>query len=77
LTVQHTLGGKPIGHTLHPVVLVSAAGAADAAGQNAARDGLLDEAEVLDQHHSTYYGAAWVALGRLLLTTKLLDVSCT
>ena len=52
-------------------MLVAAAGAAAAAGQNAARDGLLDEAETLDQQTKTYYGAAWVALGRILLTTKL------
>ncbi len=76
LPVEHDLSGRPIGHTLHPVVLVAAAGAADAAGQTAARDGLLDEAEALDQRTPTYYGAAWVALGRMMLTTKLLD-SCS
>ena len=54
-------------------MLVAAAGAADAAGQTAARDGLLDEAEALDRRSPTYYGAAWVALGRMMLTTKLLD----
>jgi len=78
LPVEHTLSGQPVGNTLHPVVLVSAAGAADAAGQLAARDGLLDEAERLDQQpgSQTYYGAAWVALGRLMLTTNLLDPTC-
>ena len=73
LPVEHDLSGRPIGHILHPVVLVAAAGAADAAGQPAARDGLLDEAEALDRRSPTYYGAAWVALGRIMLTTKLLD----
>jgi endo-1,4-beta-D-glucanase Y len=73
LVVEHTLTGRPIGNILHPVVLVAAAGAADAAGQYGARDGLLDEAEALDRRSPTYYGAAWVALGRILLTTKLLD----
>ncbi len=73
LPVEHDLSGHPIGHTLNPVVLVAAAGAADAAGQTAARDGLLDEAEALDQRFPTYYGAAWVALGRIMLTTRLLD----
>jgi endoglucanase len=73
LPVEHDLSGRPTGDTLHPVVLVAAAGAADAAGQPAARDGLLDEAEALDRRSPTYYGAAWVALGRLMLTTKLLD----
>jgi endo-1,4-beta-D-glucanase Y len=73
LPVEHDLSGRPTGHTLHPVVLVAAAGAADAAGQPAARDGLLDEAEALDRRVPTYYGSAWVALGRMMLTTKLLD----
>jgi endoglucanase len=73
LPVEHDLSGRQTGNTLHPVVLVAAAGAADAAGQAAARDGLLDEAEALDKRFPTYYGAAWVALGRIMLTTKLLD----
>ncbi len=73
LPVEHELSGQPVGNTLNPVVLVSAAGAADAAGQHAARDGLLDEAEALDRRFPTYYGAAWVALGRIMLTTRLLD----
>jgi endoglucanase len=73
LPVEHNLAGRPTGGTLHPVVLVAAAGAADAAGQPAARDGLLDVAEALDHRSPTYYGAAWVALGRIMLTTKLLD----
>jgi endoglucanase len=73
LPVQHTLSGRPIGNVQNPVVLVAAAGAADAAGQAAARDGLLDEAEALDRRFPTYYGAAWVALGRIMLTTRLLD----
>jgi endoglucanase len=73
LPVEHHLDGSVAGHTLHPVALVAAAGAADAAGQPASRDGLLDEAEALDQRTPTYYGAAWVALGRIMLTTNLLD----
>jgi endo-1,4-beta-D-glucanase Y len=73
LPVQHSLSGRPIGDILHPVVLVAAAAAAGAAGHTAAREGLLDEAEALDRRSPTYYGAAWVALGRIMLTTKLLD----
>jgi endoglucanase len=73
LVVQHTLSGQPIGDVVHPVVLVAAAGAADAAGQYAARDGLLAQAEALNRRSPTYYGAAWVALGRIMLTTNLLD----
>ena len=73
LPVEHTLSGQPIGDVLNPVVLVAAAGAADAAGEGAAREGLLASAENLDRRFPTYYGAAWVALGRMMLTTKLLD----
>jgi endo-1,4-beta-D-glucanase Y len=73
LPVEHRLSGRPVGDTLNPVVLVAAAGAADAAGHPAARDGLLDEAAALDRRFPTYYGSAWVALGRIMLTTKLLD----
>jgi endoglucanase len=77
LPVEHTLSGRPLGDILNPVVLVAAAGAADAAGHPAARDGLLDSAEALDRRFPTYYGAAWIALGRILLTTKLLDNTCS
>lgn len=76
LPVEHDLTGKATGGTLHPVVLVGAAGAASAAGQTGARDRLLAAAEALDARTPTYYGAAWVALGRIMLTTKLLD-SCS
>jgi endo-1,4-beta-D-glucanase Y len=75
LPVEHHLSGRPIGDTLNPVVLVAAAGAADAAGEPAARDGLLATAETLDQRFPTYYGTAWVALGRIMLTTKFLACS--
>ena len=76
LPVEHDLSGRPIGNQLHPVPLVAAAGAADAAGRAAARDRLLAAAEALDARSPTYYGAAWVALGRIMLTTRLLD-SCS
>ena len=56
----------------HPVELVAAAAAADAAGQADERDALLDRAEERAERDPTYYGAAWVALGRLMLTTDLL-----
>jgi endo-1,4-beta-D-glucanase Y len=75
MPVYHSLDGRPRTNVKNPVVLVAAAAAADAAGQTAARDGLLDSAEAIDNHPATrtYYGAAWVALGRLMLQTKLLD----
>jgi endoglucanase len=75
IPVEHDLTGQPAGGTLHPMALVSAAGAADAAGESRARSRLLDAAEALDRQAPTYYGAAWVALGRIMLTTDALD-SC-
>jgi endoglucanase len=56
----------------HPVELVAAAAAADAAGNRRDRDDLLAAAARRDREHPTYYGAAWVALGRVMLTTDLL-----
>ena len=38
-------------------------------------DRLLDAAEALDKRSPTYYGAAWVALGRIMLTTNALNCS--
>jgi hypothetical protein len=52
---------------------VAAAGAAQAAGKTADAARLLDAAEKLDKQTPTYYGAAWVALGRVMLTSDLLD----
>jgi endo-1,4-beta-D-glucanase Y len=51
---------------------VAAAAAAMAAGDDAQRDTLLDRATSIDRQFPTYYGAAWVALGRILLTTDRL-----
>ena len=33
---------------------------------------LLNRADASESQHHTYYGAAWVALARVLLTTELL-----
>ena len=57
----------------HPLGLVAAAASADAAGDPAARDELLDRAAALDRREPTYYGSAWVALGRALLQSERLD----
>jgi endoglucanase len=51
-----------------PVALVAAAAAAHAAGDDHARDRLLAAAEALDAERPSYYGSAWVALGRELLS---------
>jgi endo-1,4-beta-D-glucanase Y len=73
IPVEHDLSGKPVGGTPHPISLVAAAGAADAAGKDADKRRLLDAAEALDRRAPTYYGAAWVALGRIMLDTNALD----
>lgn len=72
LVVEHDLTGQPAGSSLHPVVLVAAAAAASAAGKARDERRLLDAAEALDRRSPTYYGAAWVALGRIMLTTSAL-----
>lgn len=55
-----------------PLAVVAAAAAEHAAGDDASEHRLLDEADAIEQGNPTYYGAAWVALGRVLLTTDLL-----
>jgi len=76
IPVEHDLKGNPAGNTKHPIVLVAAAAAAGAAKDPADRDKLLNAAEALDRQTPTYYGAAWVALGRIMLTSRYLD-PCT
>lgn len=75
IPVEHDISGQPTGDTSHPIALVAAAAAADAAGQAGAKRRLLKAAEALDRRAPTYYGAAWVALGRIMLDTDALD-SC-
>lgn len=74
IVVVHNLNGAQAGRTRHPVTLVAAAGAARAAGHRDRAAALLDAAAALERVQPTYYGAAWVALGRLMLTTHRLDV---
>ena len=52
--------------------LVAAAASADAAGQRSQGRALLAQAQS-GSNGQTYYGNAWVALGTVLLTTKLLS----
>ena len=66
------LDGSPRADGSHPAALAGAAGAAHAAGdEDAARD-LLDRASELLERTPSYYGAAWVALGRVMLQTDWL-----
>ena len=66
-----SLQGQVLEPSLHPLPLVAAAAAAAAAGETGDRDRLLDQAAEQDRNVPTYYGAAWVALGRALLQTDL------
>jgi cellulose synthase (UDP-forming) len=71
----YALDGTPQTSQQHAASFVAAAAAAKAAddSQDAAR--LLGQAQAQDRAHPTYYGAAWVALGRVMLTTNALG-SC-
>jgi len=73
IVTEHQLSGAPIGSSHDAVTLVAPAGAAKAAGDTNAVPTLLAEAQRLNSEHPTYYGAAWLALGRLLLTTSRLE----
>lgn len=71
--VDLELGGSPAPHaTSNPVGLVAAAGAAEAAGHRRTADRLLARAQRHDVRHPTYYGTAWLALGRLMLQSTRL-----
>jgi endoglucanase len=64
--------GQVINLQTNAMPLVAAAAAAQAAGNIARRDSLLARAAAENRTHPTYYGTAWLALGRTLLTTNLL-----
>jgi len=73
IAVEHNLDGSAAGASHHPIALVAAAGAATASGRTRRAQQFLAAAQALDREQPSYYGAAWVALGRLLLTTRRLD----
>ncbi len=68
-----TLNGAPASTDLQPLALVAAAAAADAGGDTATRDKLLDAADQVANDLPGYYARAWAALGRVLLQTSLLE----
>lgn len=77
-SLQHTLapvrdlGGQPLAPGEHAVFAVAAAAATAAAGDRERAAALLDRAAQDDAAHPSYYGAAWVALGPVMLTTRWL-----
>ena len=68
----YRLDGGVVDPGQHAVAWVGAAGVATAAGEVGSADILIDRARAADLEQPTYYGAAWLALGRLWLTTDLL-----
>jgi endoglucanase len=66
------LDGSAASDWLHPIALVAAAATEQGAGNPDGAVERLDAAAQLEQRSPSYYGAAWVALGRILLTTSLL-----
>ena len=66
------LNGAPAADWTHPIAHVAAAAADYAAGDGADGARELDAAAATEQQHPTYYGSAWVALGRIMLQTSLL-----
>jgi len=71
--VNLDLGGSAqVGGSTAPIGLVGGAGAAAAAGHLSVAQRLLATAQRRNDAHPTYYGSAWVALGRILLQTRAL-----
>jgi endoglucanase len=68
----YRLDGAPAAEGEHPLGLAAAAASAQAAGDGDAAHDLLDRADHANRRGPTYYGAAWAALGRVMLTTDLL-----
>jgi endoglucanase len=68
----YSLDGSPEGGLAHAASYVAAAAAAKAADEEGAMHQLLDRATEANSSHPTYYGAAWVALGRVMLTSTAL-----
>ena len=68
----YALNGKPLTSATHAASFVAAAAAARAAGDRTAMHQLLNDAQAQNDTHPTYYGSAWLALGRAMLTTAAL-----
>jgi endoglucanase len=66
------LNGSAASDWQHPVGLVAAAATEQGAGNPDGAVKQLDAAAQLEHRSPSYYGAAWVALGRIMLTTSLL-----
>jgi endoglucanase len=68
----YDLQGRQLVDFEHPLGLIATAAIAFVVGDAEGGRQRLDRAEQLDAQHPTYYGSAWIALGRLMLSTTLL-----
>jgi endo-1,4-beta-D-glucanase Y len=73
---EYGLDGKRLAPGTHPASTVAGAAAAHAAGEAGAAGRLLARAAAEDRRSPSYYGAALVALGHLLLETDSLNDGC-
>jgi endoglucanase len=71
--ISYSLAGRRLAQAVNPLGLVAAAAAADASGAPSAASQLLNRASAQAASTPTYYGDAWVALGRVLLDTNWLS----
>lgn len=72
LPAESDLGGGPLTADRHPLALEARAAALSALGEKSAANTDLRAADRLAQSQPTYYGAAWAALGPLLLRSRVL-----
>lgn len=70
--IAYSLEGRPLSQLSNPLGFVGAAAAAAAAGDVRSARNLLDRADDHNALYPTYYGSAWLALGRVLLGTTWL-----
>ncbi len=66
------LGGAALNPDEHPLAYLARAASASASGQERPAREDIERARLLGQEFGTYYGAAWTALGRLMLETDRL-----
>jgi endoglucanase len=68
--LARSLSGQPVDGDVSPLSLVASAAAAGSAGRSATERNLLATADTAARRYPTYYGDAWTALARVLLTTS-------
>lgn len=72
LPVALDLGGTALNSDEHPIAYLARAAAAASAGDPSTATDDISRASDIAQQYGTYYGAAWTALGRLMLETDTL-----